>query len=53
MANIRDLMIPEDAMEMEERYAEVLREYNDENDYILTNPSGLIDWEVDYPEDFE
>lgn len=52
MTNIRDLMTPEDALEMEELYDAVLQEHNecDDNFDIRDLIDPPFDWEVDAPE---
>lgn len=57
MANVRDLMTPEDALEMEERYHEVIRERKEHEDAVgagfrEAQHRAVFDWEFDLPEDF-
>lgn len=54
MPNIRDLMTPEDALEMEERFDAVLREYN-EKEPVLSRVAArrdIFDYEKDLEEEF-
>lgn len=53
--NLRDLMIPEDVLEMEERYDRVLREHNDREQRIgdgfrEVERASLLDLDVEVPE---
>lgn len=57
LTNIRDLMTPEDALEMEGRYDEVLRQrkiYEEEvgEGFREAEHSAIFDWEVDLPDLF-
>ena len=55
MANVRDLMMPGDALEMEGRYEMALRDHNEYEERIgqgfrEAERRAIFDWEVDVPE---
>lgn len=57
MANLRDLMTSEDALEMEERYEAAIRDRNEYEDEIgqgfrEAEQRAIFDWEGDLPEHF-
>lgn len=57
MANLRDLMTPEDALEMEGRFDEAIREREEHEEIVgagfrEAQHRAVFDWEFDLPEDF-
>jgi hypothetical protein len=55
MANLRDLMLSGDALEMEGRYESALRDHNEceeriGRDFRESEQRAIFDWEVDVPE---
>jgi len=57
MANIRDLMTVEDAMDLEHLLEEAILDYNDyteelNEDFRRAEHSAIFDWEIDLPSDY-
>lgn len=57
MANIRDLMPPEDALDLESRFDEILRARNEYEDGIGEGfreamEKSVFDWDIDLPTGF-
>ena len=56
MKNIRDLMTAEDALEIEGRFDEVIREHNEYEEDLYdsfrdTQYRAIFDWDLDLPSD--
>lgn len=57
MSNIRDLMTPEDALEMEDRYERAIQDRNEYEEELgagfrEAEQRAIFDWEGDLPEHF-
>lgn len=57
LTNIRDLMLPEDALDMEVRYTRVQMDHDRETEQLFAENRHMIghvpfDWDLDLPPEF-